>query len=186
MDGDGVGVLTIIVLVGLLLVHNSGNDTDTASNETVTTSSAAAQRGSSGRAGDTGEARDRARDRDAENGTSDDDTVVTIGADVLFEFGTTRLTPIGAGRIASVAAKAEQGARMHVSGHTDSIGGSAMNQRLSEQRADAVATAIATARPDLRLVVRGFGESRPVADNTRNGRDHPAGREKNRRVEIRY
>ena len=43
---------------------------------------------------------------------------------------------------------------------------------------------LADERPDLKLTVRGLGESQLVADNTSGGEDNPAGREKNRRVEI--
>jgi outer membrane protein OmpA-like peptidoglycan-associated protein len=36
-----------------------------------------------------------------------------------------------------------------------------------------------------RITTRGFGETKPVAPNTNpNGSDNPAGRQKNRRVEI--
>jgi OmpA-OmpF porin, OOP family len=68
-----------------------------------------------------------------------------------------------------------------VGGHTDNVGNAASNLRLSRARAQAVATAVKAARPDLVLTVRGFGESTPVASNT----DSRA-RSKNRRVEIRF
>lgn len=175
MDSDGAGLLTILVLVGLLATHYGTGGSDAPAQVETASTTAAAQRGT---------------DRNSRSARTDsaraDDTVVTIGADVLFEFGTARLTPTGAGRIAQVAAKAPQGADVKVDGHTDSVGSDSANMRLSRQRADAVATAISTARPDLGLRVDGFGETRPVADNTRNGRDYPSGREKNRRVEIRY
>ncbi|MDO5699646.1 MAG: OmpA family protein [Dermatophilus congolensis] len=178
MDSDGAGLLTIIVLVGLLATHYASGRDEPTNAETGSTTVASAQRGTNpGGSGNSG-------DSNGSNGTGEH--VVTIGTDVLFEFGTAQLTPTGAGRVASVATKAPQKATVQVNGHTDSVGGSSANQRLSEQRARAVATAIETARPDLRLRVKGFGESQPVADNTRSGRDYPQGREKNRRVEIRY
>lgn len=169
MDSDGAGLLTILVLVGLLATHYATGGSDEPA-QAETSSTVAAQRGPDWNTGS----------------RRTDDTVVTLGADVLFEFGTARLTPTGAGRIAEVAAKAPQGANVQVDGHTDSVGGDSANMRLSRQRAEAVSTAISTARPDLKLRVEGFGETRPVADNTRNGRDYPRGREQNRRVEIRY
>lgn len=66
-------------------------------------------------------------------------------------------------------------------GHTDSTGPEAYNQRLSEQRAAAVKKALAERFnvPASKMVVRGDGESRPVADNTTE-----AGRDMNRRVEV--
>ena len=68
-----------------------------------------------------------------------------------------------------------------VYGHTDDTGSDAYNQQLSEQRARSVANFLAGqgVRQD-RMIVSGFGESRPVASNA-----SPQGREQNRRVEIR-
>ncbi|KAB7644490.1 OmpA family protein [Polymorphobacter fuscus] len=67
-----------------------------------------------------------------------------------------------------------------VSGHTDAIGSVAVNQRLSEQRAQSVAdylTYQGVARQ--RIATRGFGKSMPIASN-----DTDEGRAQNRRVEI--
>ena len=67
-----------------------------------------------------------------------------------------------------------------VSGHTDSVGTVAINQRLSEQRAQSVADYLSyqgVARP--RIATRGFGKSMPIASN-----DTEDGRAQNRRVEI--
>jgi outer membrane protein OmpA-like peptidoglycan-associated protein len=71
---------------------------------------------------------------------------------------------------------------VEVQGHTDSTGSSATNLRLSEQRARSVFTYLVSTFPGLdrsRFVVRGFGESRPIATN-----DTPDGRSMNRRVEF--
>ena len=71
-------------------------------------------------------------------------------------------------------------ARIDVVGHTSSEGAAAHNQRLSEQRAQAVVDALAglgLARE--RLAGRGLGASQPIASN-----DDEAGRSLNRRVEI--
>lgn len=74
-----------------------------------------------------------------------------------------------------------------IAGHTDSLGGDAYNQRLSEKRAAAVYRIIAPHIPDPeRLTFRGFGRAQPVAANTLpGGVDNPYGRAKNRRVEFR-
>jgi len=63
-------------------------------------------------------------------------------------------------------------------GFSDNAGGTCVNQRLSQQRADTVSRELATygVRP---AVVYGFGPAAPVAAN-----DSPAGRERNRRVEV--
>jgi SH3 domain-containing YSC84-like protein 1 len=67
-----------------------------------------------------------------------------------------------------------------VQGYTDNVGDKTANQKLSEQRATAVAnwlTAHGVQRA--RLTVKGYGESQPVADNST-----AEGRAKNRRVEL--
>ena len=78
------------------------------------------------------------------------------------------------------------GAQIRVEGHTDSIGSDADNLALSKERAEAVAKAIEAARDDLEVAATGKGEKEPVAPNTKGNDDNPEGREKNRRVEIRY
>ena len=70
---------------------------------------------------------------------------------------------------------------VEVSGHTDSIGTDAVNQRLSEQRAASVGNYLAGQGVQReRLEIVGFGKTRPVASN-----DSESGRALNRRVEIR-
>lgn len=69
---------------------------------------------------------------------------------------------------------------VEVAGHTDSVGSEAYNQRLSEQRAQAVANYL-TSRgiSGQRLMVFGAGEMHPIASN-----ETDAGRAENRRVEL--
>lgn len=67
-----------------------------------------------------------------------------------------------------------------IEGFTDSTGPDAYNQRLSEQRANAVREALLQRGIDVhRVRTRGFGESYPVASNST-----AAGRQQNRRVEM--
>ncbi len=67
-----------------------------------------------------------------------------------------------------------------VEGHTDNVGAAPLNQKLSELRADAVATAlIARGVPAARVSKRGFSFSQPAAPN-----DVEAGRRLNRRTEL--
>lgn len=69
---------------------------------------------------------------------------------------------------------------LQVAGHTDSRGAAGANQRLSEARADSVVKMlIASGVPPERLTAKGYGESKPVADNAT-----AAGRAENRRVEL--
>ncbi len=70
--------------------------------------------------------------------------------------------------------------KLRVEGHTDNQGNAAANQGLSEKRAQAVvvwltAHGVAAAR----LTAKGFGQTKPVAEN---GTEE--GRAKNRRVEL--
>lgn len=74
---------------------------------------------------------------------------------------------------------------IEVSGYTDSKGGPAYNQKLSEARAKAFVDYVSGKGIEAsRMTSRGYGSSRPLAPNTINGKDNPAGREKNRRTEI--
>jgi outer membrane protein OmpA-like peptidoglycan-associated protein len=107
--------------------------------------------------------------------------VMTMG-DVMFDVGAATLKPgahLTLDRLASFMA-ANPGTRVIVEGHTDSTGGDAMNQALSERRASSVAAALRSRGVDTsRLDVVGLGESFPVATN-----DSTAGRQQNRRVEV--
>lgn len=68
-----------------------------------------------------------------------------------------------------------------VTGHTDSTGSDQYNMELSQRRAQSVAGyLIGQGLNGQRFYVVGAGESQPIADN-----NTPAGREQNRRVEIR-
>lgn len=116
----------------------------------------------------------------------DGETVVTLTADILFAFGKADLPPAAKKKIGELARKAPRSARMTVDGHTDSVGTAGSNTKLSQRRADAVAKVIRATRPDLKLTVKGFGETRPLEPNRLGGEDNPEGRAKNRRVELRY
>lgn len=71
--------------------------------------------------------------------------------------------------------------KMQVEGHTDNVGGSAANQKLSQARAEAVkAWLVAKGVPAARLTAKGFGDSQPISDNKTED-----GRAKNRRVTLR-
>jgi len=81
--------------------------------------------------------------------------------------------------VASVLNKYTQ-SLIDINGHTDSTGGQAHNQALSERRAMSVANYLNGRNVDgRRMSVVGYGPSRPIASNTT-----AAGRAQNRRVEI--
>ncbi len=70
--------------------------------------------------------------------------------------------------------------QMEIGGHTDSQGREEMNQTLSQQRADAVLTALMARRIlTSNLIAKGYGEAEPIADN-----DTEEGREANRRIDF--
>ena len=70
--------------------------------------------------------------------------------------------------------------RFEVQGHTDNVGAKGANLTLSDQRARAVVTWLTqNGISPARLVAKGYGDTKPVADN---GTDE--GRAKNRRVEL--
>jgi OOP family OmpA-OmpF porin len=99
-----------------------------------------------------------------------------------FEAGRATITPAGRATVAEAAAtlKANPTVRVEVAGHTDSRGSDHRNQRLSEQRARAVADELVREGIEIgRLTVRGYGEAKPVADDATE-----SGRARNRRVEI--
>jgi outer membrane protein OmpA-like peptidoglycan-associated protein len=70
--------------------------------------------------------------------------------------------------------------RVEIGGHTDNVGTSAYNQQLSEKRAQAVNTFLRQngISPD-RLIAKGYGQERPVADNKTE-----EGKQLNRRIEF--
>ncbi|MFD0737812.1 OmpA family protein [Lysobacter koreensis] len=84
------------------------------------------------------------------------------------------------GKAAAAIKQAPGGTRIEVGGHTDDTGDAAANQRLSQQRADAVKARLAElgVKADL-LASKGYGQDKPVADN-----DSAEGRAKNRRIEF--
>jgi outer membrane protein OmpA-like peptidoglycan-associated protein len=129
---------------------------------------------------------------DREVTTSRERRSVALLSDVLFPFGSAALTGKARTVIASAAqeitAGGDRGQPISVVGHTDGIGSDADNQALSERRARAVTAEL---RTDLgsgwKFTVSGKGESAPVAEERNpNGSDNPAGRARNRRVEITF
>ena len=105
-----------------------------------------------------------------------------LGEKPTFVFGTDKLNKNGKESLKQVATELEgyPDAEVLVEGHTDNVGGDEINQKISEQRASAVAT---TLKKDYgvknNISVIGKGKTEPIASN-----DTAAGRAQNRRVEI--
>jgi OOP family OmpA-OmpF porin len=101
-----------------------------------------------------------------------------------FAVGSARLLPRAGERLSVVldAARRFPDLRLEVEGHTDSTGSRALNQPLSEQRAEAVKAWLVEHGIEAgRIETAGFADARPVGSN-----QTPQGRAANRRVEVRY
>ena len=78
------------------------------------------------------------------------------------------------------AAQASAASAITVMGHTSSEGDPAFNQKLSQDRADAVKQwLVEKGIPSQRIKTRGAGPDEPIANNKT-----PAGKIKNRRIEF--
>jgi OOP family OmpA-OmpF porin len=102
--------------------------------------------------------------------------------DVLFDFDKSNVKPEAAAILDRLVAfmNENKDKKASLSGHTDSIGTDAYNQRLSERRVNSVRDYVVKKGVDsTRVSGQGFGESKPIADNKTK-----EGRAKNRRTEI--
>ena len=100
-----------------------------------------------------------------------------------FDTGSAQLTTKAAAILDRLAAelKLHEALRFEIAGHTDNVGSTANNRRLSRRRASSVRTyLVLKGVDDGRLTSEGYGESSPIADNS-----SAQGRKRNRRVELR-
>jgi outer membrane protein OmpA-like peptidoglycan-associated protein len=102
--------------------------------------------------------------------------------DVLFDTGKYSLREPAKEKLAKISGivLSHPGLHLQIEGYTDSTGSEEFNQKLSEERANAVRDFLASqgVNPDSMSVV-GYGESNPIASN-----DNATGRQLNRRVEM--
>jgi outer membrane protein OmpA-like peptidoglycan-associated protein len=108
---------------------------------------------------------------------------IQIADKVQFELGSAKLLDVSDSlldQVAQVMVENPQIELLQVEGHTDSTGGAKRNRELSQQRAESVVVYIVgKGVAKKRLVAKGFGPDKPIADN-----GTPEGREANRRVEF--
>jgi len=107
---------------------------------------------------------------------------VTFASGILFETGKSDLNSSSKTALAKFAQtlKDYSDTNVMIYGHTDNTGSDAINQPLSENRANAVkAYLVAQGVNGSRITTKGLGSTTPVASN-----DTEAGRTQNRRVEV--
>ncbi|MEI2429968.1 MULTISPECIES: OmpA family protein [Lysobacter] len=111
-----------------------------------------------------------------------DNITLNMPSNITFAFNSANLDPKFDPVLDNVASTLNEYNQtiVEVAGHTDSIGGDAVNQRLSEQRAASVGNYLMSkGLVRDRFILTGAGKTRPIASN-----DTEAGRAQNRRVEI--
>jgi outer membrane protein OmpA-like peptidoglycan-associated protein len=103
-------------------------------------------------------------------------------SDVLFDTAKFTLKPDTKVSLAKVSTILQlyPGLKVQVEGYTDSVGGDEYNQKLSENRANAVHDfLVQNGVPAANVTAAGYGKNKPVADNST-----AAGRAQNRRVNL--
>ncbi|MBV8547726.1 MAG: OmpA family protein [Acidobacteria bacterium] len=108
--------------------------------------------------------------------------IVTLNGGILFDTGKTALKPGAKSTLSKIAKQlqTDPSLKIAVEGHTDSVGGTATNQALSEKRANAVRDYLVSAGiSGDHITADGKGEESPIATNKT-----AAGRQQNRRVEL--
>jgi outer membrane protein OmpA-like peptidoglycan-associated protein len=103
-------------------------------------------------------------------------------SDVLFDSAKFTLRPAAREKLAKISGiiLGYPTLSLAIEGNTDSVGGDAYNQTLSENRADSVRDYLGQEGiPAASMTAHGFGKNQPVASN-----DTADGRQQNRRVEL--
>ncbi|MBF9238373.1 OmpA family protein [Hymenobacter sp. BT683] len=107
---------------------------------------------------------------------------ITFDSGILFDTNSANLRAASESDITKMAAILQKypDTNVLIEGHTDNSGSDAINQPLSERRAQAVASStIAKGVSSSRITTQGYGSSQPVGDNAT-----AEGKQANRRVEI--
>lgn len=118
----------------------------------------------------------------AETKRTEHGIVTQLKGDILFATGKSNLTADAQtriGQLGKILAKYPED-EITVTGHTDNVGSLALNQSLSEQRAEAVrGELIKHGVPQDKIKSIGVGPTQPMVDNST-----PTNRARNRRVEL--
>ncbi|EOC1472118.1 OmpA family lipoprotein [Cronobacter turicensis] len=113
---------------------------------------------------------------------SGDNIILNMPNNVTFDSSQANLKPAGANTLTGVAMVLKEYPKtaVNVVGYTDNTGGQALNMKLSQQRAESVASALITQGVAAnRIRTSGMGPANPVASNSTE-----EGKAQNRRVEI--
>lgn len=169
-------LLAAAVVMAILLFRSCQQNEATAPVAPVTTADTPAAQFDSAAA--------EALDRLTPGKFSADDLVRALNLMIInFDTGSANISARSDGILSKAAEAikaAPAGTRIEVGGHTDNIGNAASNQRLSQQRADAVkARLVQHGVSTDALGSQGYGQDKPVADNGSED-----GRAKNRRIEF--
>ncbi|NGZ96454.1 MAG: hypothetical protein CV089_10065 [Nitrospira sp. WS110] len=108
--------------------------------------------------------------------------IVTLPGNIYFNFNKADVKPAMQMQLTKIAKAlaAVPDQTLLIEGHTDSIGSNEYNLSLSESRAQSVQKILLDGGIAAeRMEIKGYGESKPIADN-----DTPSGQAQNRRVEI--
>jgi outer membrane protein OmpA-like peptidoglycan-associated protein len=109
--------------------------------------------------------------------------VSSILRNIYFDFGKATFQEASYAELSKLEnmMKQNSGVSVEISGHTDNVGGTAYNKKLSQLRANAVKNFLTSKGIDARRIQAvGYGEEKPLASND----DEAEGREINRRVEF--
>ena len=119
---------------------------------------------------------------DAETGRSEKGALIRFSGD-LFQQGSSAINPTFFPKIGKLAEVLKMFAdyKVRIEGHSDSSGGTAVNLRLTQRRADAFMKYLAEkcGVPPERMTALGLGEDQPIADN-----NFQEGRDRNRRIDT--
>lgn len=111
-----------------------------------------------------------------------DNIILNMPNTVTFDTNSSQIKASGANTLTGVAMVLKEYQKTHINvvGHTDSSGGRDLNMRLSEQRADSVASNLITQGVEAgRISTSGVGPDQPIASNST-----AEGKAQNRRVTI--
>jgi outer membrane protein OmpA-like peptidoglycan-associated protein len=107
---------------------------------------------------------------------------ITFDSGILFDVGSYKLKEEAKNNINELSKVLQKysDTNILIEGHTDDTGGDEMNQKLSENRANAVGNyAKSLGVAGERMTLKGYGETQPIGDNKTE-----SGRKANRRVEV--